>query len=497
MDNGNFAKEKLSKPNVIYIITHDQGIAAACFNGAGPDANPNLPTPNIDKFAESGVKLMKHFGTAPFCSPARGSLLTGMYPHSNGLIGLAHRNFSYKQGVKTLIQHFKEHNYHTILIGLQHEDKDASRLGYDELIATQFIPRCEYLLEDIEEKLKELSEIEDKKGDHANPFWLTIGTEEIHRDWSIRADPVDPSEVIVPPYLPDTPEVRKDIAGFIGVLKKYDEFFGKILDLINKFGLIEKSIIIFTTDHGIAIPRAKGTLYDPGVHTGMIISWKDHIKEGVKLDQLISSVDFAPTICDLCMVPYHEQFQGQSYADLILNEKSKHIIFDNAERLKIEKEQNMGHNNNLKNNATNEDKTFREYIFSENNFGDIYNPIRSVRTKDYKYIRNYSKGRIKLSQIVPKDIRASPIYEAWKKNIKDHILYEEEFYDLNEDPLEFNNLALTKPDHPELIKLRNALDKWLIETGDPIRFGYILPDKKARIDNFDDFKDILNKDLKE
>ncbi|MHA1791084.1 MAG: sulfatase-like hydrolase/transferase, partial [Promethearchaeota archaeon] len=147
-------------PNVLYIITHDQGIAINSLQGAGPmpSVRHGIPTPNLDEIAKKGVLLSNHFSTCPLCTPARGSLMTGQYPHVNGLVGLVHRGFSFNEGFKTVLHVFKEAGYDTTLVGFQHEIKnEPTLLGYDDFRATQFIDRCHWLLDDIEDVFKRKS----------------------------------------------------------------------------------------------------------------------------------------------------------------------------------------------------------------------------------------------------------------------------------------------------------------------------------------------------
>ncbi len=433
------------RPNVLYIIAHDQGIAAACYTGAGPDASASLPTPNIDTLASQGVIFTNHFATAPLCSPARGSLLTGVYPHQNGLVGLVHRGFSLNEGQQTVIHAFHDAGYHTVLLGMQHESKNPLSLGYEDVRATTLISPCVNLTEDVHDTLRELR-------DSGQSWWFTIGTEEVHRKWKPKAPPVDPQTVQVPAYLPDTPEVRSEVAEFVGVVKAFDAFVGLILGYLDELAIRESTLVVLTTDHGVAWPRAKGTLYDPGIHTGMILSLPGFIPTGQRVYALISSIDFAPTICDICGVTPLKQFLGVSFAPLL-------------------KESSVAQIN--------------EYIFAEKTYHDIYDPIRAVRSNTFKYIRNFES----LTPVgtVSGDIKGSPSFNAWAKNVPNSPKHREELYDLKTDPLEWNNLAITNPSHPMLACLRGVLDKRLAETGDAILKGPYPAPTNASVDNAEAF----------
>ncbi len=433
------------RPNVLYIITHDQGIAAACYAGAGPDAFPNLPTPNIDSLAEQGVLFTNHFSTAPLCSPARSSLLTGIYPHQNGLVGLVHRGFFLNQGQQTVIHAFHDAGYRTVLLGMQHETKSPPALGYVDVRATSLISPCINLTEDILDTLRELR-------DSGQSWWLTLGTEEVHRHWKSKAPPVDPESVQVPPYLPDTPEVRAEVAEFVGVVKSFDSFLGVVMGYLNDLGIRDSTLLILTTDHGVAFPRAKGTLYDPGIHTGIIWSLPGVIPVGQRVKALVSSIDFAPTVCDLCGVLPLKQFIGKSYVHLLKKSSGAET---------------------------------REYLFAEKTYHDIYDPIRAVRSNNFKYIRNYES--LTPGGTVSGDIKKSPSFYAWVQTIPNEPKPREELYDLIRDPLEQTNLAVQIPSHPMLARLQDVLDKFLAETGDPILKGPYPAPANASVDNADSF----------
>ncbi|MHA1730576.1 MAG: sulfatase family protein [Promethearchaeota archaeon] len=446
----------MKRPNVVFLITHDQGVAGHPYDGAGPDAMAGVSTPNMDAVASRGVTLTNHFGTAPLCSPARGSLMTGLYPHENGLVGLTHRGFRYNEGQRTLLHVLKEMGgYRTVLLGLQHEGLDPRLLGYDDFHATSLITRCMWLVDDLEEVVDDLA-------GRGGPWWLSIGTEDVHRQWTHRADPVDTARVVVPPYLPDTPEVRQEVAELLGDVEAFDAFLGEVLRVLDERGLRESTLVVVTTDHGVALHRAKGTLYDPGIHTGMIWSWPGVVMEGEKVPALLSSVDFAPTICELCGVDDGGLFPGRSYA---------HLLTVGGDR--------SGSGTNTGTPWTAAD----EYIFAEKTYHDVYDPIRCVRTARYKYIRNFDDSP--LAAVVSTDIRNGAAHEAWlranpqAKNPRPP----EEFYDLSIDPTEMHNLALEVPDHPELERLKATLEGWMEETGDRLRLGPYPAPPGAKVDD--------------
>ncbi|MHA1339542.1 MAG: sulfatase family protein [Promethearchaeota archaeon] len=479
-----YCEEKKEHPNVLYIISHDQGTAARCYALYSLEASETLITPNIDNLANEGVILTQHFATSPLCSPARASLLTSKLPHQNGLVGLVHRGFSLNKGEKTVLHAFKDQGYKTILIGFQHESKDPYKLGYSEVHAK--IPIFRNIIRSFKKVLKNL-EKQCKKGKKFSPFWITIGSIYVHLPWNTKARPIDENKVEVPPFLPDTPETRKDQAYFVAVLKKYDEFIGKILKIFKKSIFYKNTIIVLTTDHGVAHPRAKATLYDPGVHTLMIFKGvesnhssynnsnngkKDEKFEYIKplrpiipksavVKSLLSQIDFAPTICELCGIPPLKEFKGKSYAELLQNAKK-----DNG------------------NAASNE---INEYIFIENTYHDKYNPMRGIRTKKYKLILNF-ENQISLIDSICSDIRRTASFKAFREKVPNKPKPKEEFYDLQKDPLEMENIAEKNPNHPELQNLKEILLNKLKEDNDLLLKGYYPAPENAKVSNADDFQ---------
>ena len=442
------------KPNVLVIVPHDQGIAARCYAGAGQDGLSSLQTPNEDWLAEQGTLLKNHHGTAPMCSPARGSLYTGLYPHQNGVCGLAHRGHEYDPGIKTIAHHLGRHGYVTAVINGQHEnphDKIKESGGYQEI----FLPwqkgsEKSEGPQTIEWGLRELAR---KCKDVEKPFFASIQTRLVHLPWGLgdlMPDPDAGDPVEIPGYLPRCDESVIALSQFHGAVARLDKnITGLILRIMREEELLDTTIICKTTDHGVALPGSKGLLYDPGCHVGMIFSGPGIIK-GRRLDAYVSTIDFAKTVCDLCGVPHHPQFSGTSYANLLTNP-----------------------------DAIDSFTAIREHVFTENTFSDKYNPMRSVRTPEWRYIRNYVDFPI--TDGPPQDVQKVANYPAWVESVRDIGWADaprpkEELYNIITDPNCRENLALQNPTHPRLMELRTILDKHLEETKDPIRTGpYPLP----------------------
>lgn len=421
----------MKKPNIILFITHDQGQFLGCYDT--PQTPNSLHTPNLDKLAKDGIRFTNYFCTAPQCSPSRGSIQTSLYPHQNGLVGLVNRGWTLPPQNKTMPMYLKESGYTTHLLGLQHESIDAKTLGYDTVSK-----RMKDYKYDTKIMLGEYKNFFEEHKDDETPFFANLGVIEIHRPFKIWSEPVDSKTVIVPPFLPESDEVREDLGLFYGIINPIDETIGKILEILDDTGLRENTLFIYTTDHGSPFPRAKCTLYDPGIKTLLIMNCPNNVffQGGKVLEQMISNIDLLPTLLDFIGAEIPEGIEGISF-------------------LPILKDTNL---------------SFRSEIYTEKNYHDTYDPMRSVRTKEYKYIHNFEPSE-SLYQM-PVDIERSLSGQVLKDKIKLKRPIEE-FYELGEDPLELNNLAYDPACNDVLLEFRLKLHNWMKKTDDPLLKGKI------------------------
>jgi N-sulfoglucosamine sulfohydrolase len=422
----------MSKPNIILFITHDQGQFLGCYNS--PQTPNSLKTPNLDNLAKYGIRFTNYFCTAPQCSPSRGGIQTSLYPHQNGLMGLVDRGWTLPESNKTLPMYLKENGYSTHLMGFQHESFDAYSLGYDTISKrrTEFFYNCHKMNKDYQAFFKEHQL-------NGKPFYLNIGLDQVHRPFRIwSGPPVNPENVKIPPYLPDNEIVRKDLSQFYSSIQGVDDCIGNILEMLEECGLKDDTLFIYTTDHGEAYPRAKCTLYDPGIKTLLLMSYpnSDDIKKGNVYNQMISNIDLMPTLLDLIGVDLPEKVEGRSFLSLLQGKKY----------------------------------IFRKEIYSEKSFHEIYDPIRSIRTERFKFIKNYEKNMDRYQ--IPGDMRQDELGKYFLKIVEKN-RPTEEFYDLEDDPNEQNNL-IDNPNYEEIIKeLKDKLIDWMRRTEDPLLKGKI------------------------
>ncbi len=426
----------MKKPNIILFITHDQGQFLGCYDT--PQTPNSLHTPNLDKLAKDGIRFTNYFCTAPQCSPSRGSIQTSLYPHQNGLMGLVNRGWTLPPRNKTMSMYLKESGYTTHLLGLQHESVDAKTLGYDTVSK-----RMKDYRYDTKIMFNEYKRFFEEHKDDVTPFFANLGVIEIHRPFDLWSEPVDPKKVIVPPFLLESDDVRKDLGLFYGIINPVDETIGKINNILENTGLRENTLFIYTTDHGSPFPRAKCTLYDPGIKTLLIMNCPNNLffKGGNVFEQMISNIDLLPTLLDFIGAEIPENIEGKSFLPVLKGTTS----------------------------------SFRSEIFTEKNYHEIYDPMRSVRTKEFKYIRNFEPSQY-LYQL-PIDIERG----LSGRDLKDKIKLErnkEELYELREDPNELNNLAYNIAYNDILLELRQKLFNWMKNTDDPLLKGKIKDERQ-------------------
>ncbi|HEX6972506.1 MAG TPA: sulfatase-like hydrolase/transferase, partial [Limnochordia bacterium] len=289
------------RPNIVMVITHDTGDQLGCYG------HP-VATPHLDALAAEGLCFDRYFCTAPQCSPSRASILTGLYPHTNGMMGLAHRGWELYTDVRCLPQYLAAAGYHTHLFGFQHEASDPHRLGYEQVIpATR---RADGVSQAVADFLDARP---------TGPFFVMAGFTEAHRPFDqpgYEADP--PEQVRVPPYLPDLPPIRREIGQLQGLVKAIDRGVGRILAALERHPARENTLFIYTTDHGIAMPRAKGMLYDPGVRTALLMRWPAGVPGGRRIDALLSNVDLLPTLLEAARAPLPAGLHGRSFLPLLM-----------------------------------------------------------------------------------------------------------------------------------------------------------------------------------
>ncbi len=418
-------------PNILYLHSHDTG------RYVQPYGNP-VPTPNIQRLADQGVLFREAFCAAPTCSVSRACLLTGQYGHNNGMLGLAHRGWSLNDYRQHIVHTLRKAGYYSVLIGEQHISKRPDVIGYDKVVK---IDKTQ-----VETVAPAASEILGEPP--REPFFLSVGFFETHREFLGPGSLRDTLYSLPPANLPDTPETRRDMAAYKASARSLDQGVGAVLDSLDSHGLADDTLIIFTTDHGLAFPGAKATLFDRGLGVMLILRGPGGFSGGKVIDGLVSHIDVYPTVCELVGIEPPSFLQGVSLMPLIRRRTT----------------------------------TIRDEIFAEMTWHAAYEPQRAVRTERWKYIRRFGERR---TPVLP-NCDDSPSKDlllryGWAERETAF----EQLYDLVFDPNEAANLAADPAYAGPLAELRGRLDGWMHETDDPLLYGDPIPPAGAEINQPD------------
>lgn len=397
-----------------------------------------MPTPNIQRLAEEGILFRQAFCAAPTCSPSRASLLTGQCAHSSGMLGLAHRGFGLNDYKQHLLHTLRPAGYQATLVGVQHLSADPARIGYDRILPT---PEGNRHAEAVAP-----AAVEFLHSVPAEPFFLTIGFYETHREFPSPAAGQDARFCLPPAPLPDTPRIRADMAAYKASASLLDQGIGLVLQALDETGLAGRTLVICTTDHGLAFPGMKCSLTDHGLGVMLIMRGPGGFSGGQLCQAMLSQIDIFPTLCDLLRIEPPAWLQGKSFLPVIRGELEQ----------------------------------VNDEIFAEVTYHAAYEPQRAVRTQRYKYIRRYGDQP---GPVLP-NCDDSPSKDLWLAHgWRDQASPAEQLYDLVFDPNESHNLAGDPGRQATLAELRGRLDRWMQATHDPLLHGPVPAPPGARIND--------------
>ena len=421
---------RVNRPNILYLHSHDTGRYVQPY-GFG------VPTPRIQGLAEQGIVFRQAFCAASTCSAARACLLTGQYAHSNGMLGLAHRGWSLHDYTHHIVHTLRDVGYHSTLIGEQHISKRPDVIGYDRVVK---IPTTR--VSDVAPVT-----IDILRNAPAQPFFLSVGFFETHREF-FPAVAGEEHYVRPPANLPDTAETRADMAAFAASARSLDRGVGAVLDALEDTGLARTTLVICTTDHGIAFPGAKATMSDRGTGVMLILRGPGGFGAGKLSDALVSHIDLYPTVCDLLEIPHPDWLEGRSLMP---------IVTGAAEEVS-------------------------DAIFAEGTYHAAYEPQRAVRTQRWKLVRRFGHRRL---PVLP-NIDDSPSKDVWLRHgYAERELPPLALYDLVFDPNEAENLVSRADLGPVVEDLRARLERWMGDTGDPLLDGPVAPPPGAEVNDPD------------
>lgn len=433
------------RPNIVLIIADD----LAC-DDCGAFGNAAIRTPNIDRLARGGMCFDRAFVTASSCSPSRSSLITGRYPHNTGAEEL---HWPLPQEQIGFVEQLRSAGYWTAAAGKWHlgdaakarfnvvkeADPSGFQLGTAKGVQTRMTAQGPGALQSGCDQW--LPVLRDRPRD--KPFFVWLAALDPHRDYEpgAIAAPHRPADVIVPAYLPDLPEVRRDLALYYDEIGRLDQYVGEVLAELERQRIAEETLVIFLSDNGRPFPRCKTTLYDSGIKTPLIARWPGHIAAGRRCGRLVSTIDVAPTLLELAGLKPGPSFQGRALTPLFKDPSAK----------------------------------VRDFAFAERNWHDYEARGRAVRSERFKYIRNDDHER-RLTP--PADAVRSPTFvamrqlrDAGKLSLQQQSCFvsprpSEELYDLSADPHELRNVAADPRYANVLADLRRASGDWARETCD-------------------------------
>jgi N-sulfoglucosamine sulfohydrolase len=430
--------------NVVLMIADDMGLTAGCYGDKA------ARTPNIDQLAADGTLFRFAFATVASCSPSRSVLYTGLHTHTSGQYGLAHasHNAYTRTNVRGLPALLKAAGYYTGVIGKLHVQPQSVYLFDDD---SQMVnPRNVAAVADRAKQF--LAKAGDK------PFCLILGYTDPHRAAKgfandgkypdVPAVRYDPKNLPVPYHLPDTPDVRADLAEYYQSVSRLDHGVGLIRKLLRDSGRDTDTLVIFLSDNGIPFPGAKTTLYDSGLQLPLIIHAPGR-KGGVVTSAMASWVDVTPTILDWAGVKALPVMAGRSLLP-ILNQES----------------------------PAGWDEVYGSHQFHEIT---MYYPMRMIRTRTHKLILNIAHP---LRFPFAADIHGSPSWQGilkrgdtmmGQRSVQQFLQRpREELYDLRNDPNELKNVAGDPKQTEVLESLRKKLRTWQQRTNDPwiVKYEY-------------------------
>ena len=412
-------------PNILWIVSEDN---SAYFTGCY--GNLFATTPNIDKLASQGFLYTRAYCTNAVCAPSRNTIITGVYASSNGNENMR-STYPKSAEVHTYPEYLRQAGYYCT---------NNAKTDYN---TSGIIP-------------SEIWDESSKKAHYRNrpegkPFFAVFNIETSHESCLHKQIPTkdlrhDPAKVTLPPYHPDTPEMRHDWAQYYDKIEDMDAEVGVLLKELDKSGEADNTIVIYYGDNGGVLARSKRFVYETGTQIPFIIRIPEKYKylfptkkPGQRVDRLINFVDLAPTLLSIAGVPIPNYMQGNAFLG---GQKTEDPEYTYMSRQRMD---------------------------------EHYDLVRAVRDKEFRYIRNYMPFRITMQHV--NYLFMAPSARSWENAFKEgktnevqskffHTKPVEELYDTEKDPWEVNNLAGNPAYTSVLKRMRNAETAWMIKIRD-------------------------------
>jgi N-sulfoglucosamine sulfohydrolase len=471
-----------SKRNVVLFVTDDQSPDLGCCG------NNVIRTPHLDRLASEGIRFSHAFCSTASCSASRSVILTGLHNHANGQYGHQHdyHKFASYDNVGSLPVYLRAAGYRTARCGKFHVAPESvyqfdQRIAANDRNGIEMGERCRRF-------------IEEKSND---PFFLYICTSDPHRSGAfadelphrpnrfgnpapgspgyagIRETTYDPREVLVPGFLPDTPACRAELAQYYQSVSRIDQGVGRLMQVLRESGKLEETLFLFISDHGIAMPNAKTTLYEGGMRSPCLVRNPYAERRGVVSSAMISWTDLTPTILD---------FAGA------LDRDTGRVKDEVLQRLKISTARSDPQQTNASRPGQFHGRSFLpvldrepaagwDVVYGSHTFHEIqmYYPMRVIRERRFKLIWNIAHP---LRFPFASDLWIAPTWQAQfrqgpqaaygPRKVSEYIQRPEfELFDVENDPDERVNLAADSSHAATLARLKAGLKEFQIRTADP------------------------------
>ena len=416
------ATDAADQPNLVFIIADDCTFRdIGCYGG-------QAHTPHIDALAAQGIRMTRCFQAAPMCSPTRSNIYTGLYPVKSG----AYPNHTFvKDGVQSVPHYLRPLGYRVALSGKKH-------INPREAFPFEYSGKNNPDMQVIDSLMEECAGSD-------TPFCLFACSNEPHSPWNKGdASRYPPDELELPVYWVDSPDLREKYSRYLAEITYFDSQVGEILDLLDKHGLGEETVVMVVSEQGNGFPFAKWTCYDHGLQSAMVVRWPGKIAPGSESDAMVEYVDVVPTFIELAGGTPPEVLDGRSFVPVLRGETDHH----------------------------------KDYVYGiQTTRGIFQGPDhygrRSIRSETFKLIHNLDP-----SARFYNGIAQQPYFKDWEAKAaagdrraaelveRYYSPPEFELFDIVHDPLEQQNLA-DDPDHAEVLAdLKRRLAAWMESQGD-------------------------------
>jgi uncharacterized sulfatase len=410
------------QPDIVVFLADDHSLLDSTVYGS-----KDVKTPAMERLAKAGMTFDRAFVASPSCAPSRAALLTGLMPARNG----AEANHSKpRPEIKKLPAYLKSLGYEVVSFGKVSHYRYTGDYGFDHFAHDTFHDDVA-----IQNGIKWLRE---RKSD--KPLCIFFGTNWPHVPWPETSEGYDPQNLSVPGTHVDTPRTREMRASYYAAVSRMDQELGDVFDAAKEV-LGRNTFFLFSADHGAQWPFGKWTLYDAGIRTPLIAVWPEKIEAGTRTDAMVSWIDILPTLVEIAGGPAPKGIDGKSFLGVLRRQKREH----------------------------------RDRIFTTHTSDPKMNvyPMRSVRTGEWKYIRNLHPEfsfttHIDLGQAAD----GAGYFASWREMAKTdpaaaaqvkryHERPAEELYDLRSDSLEQRNLAGDPRHARRVAAMRADVEAWM------------------------------------